>query len=182
MYAKRYYDIEEIKKIDIQNGIGVYYYTDTDNIKEEFYDYFDIDKNDKSDFVSLTKKDFDKVIDIYKIEYDYTDGQEIDNFLSNLMNYKKYDYFLVVLFNATWNGASGYKIFKDYFNAFFRDYDNTMYYVGGTKGGKAITLREYSHDKPLGYNSAIVGLTEREYNKLSNCNIEKIIDFGRKFL
>lgn len=181
MYAKKYFDIDCLKKTNLQNEIGVYYITRANNIKEEYYNYFDIDKKDMVDMVYLTTNDFDKVIDTNDIEYSYTDNDEIETFLADLMNYEKYKHFLVVLFNSTWNNASGYKIFDNYFDTFYRDYDTDMHYVGGTKGGKAITLIEYSHDKPTGYNSIIVGLTESEYNKLQNYDIEKIIEYGNNF-
>ena len=182
MYAKKYFDIKELKKINIQQEVGVYYRTGANNIKKEYYNYFDIDTDDMEHFVTFTSNDFDKVINDYEIEYAFTDEEEINEFVENLMNYKKYSHYLVVLFNATWTGSSGYKIFDNYFDTFYRDYDVTMYYKNGTKGGKAITLTEYSHDVPMGHNSVIIGLTENEYNKLENKDIEEIIAFGRKFI
>ena len=89
MYAKKYFDIDCLKKTNLQNEIGVYYITRADNIKEEYYNYFDIDKNDMVDMVYLTTNDFDKVIDTNDIEYSYTDNDEIETFLADLMNYEK---------------------------------------------------------------------------------------------
>lgn len=40
-------------------------------------------------------------------------------------------------------------------------------------------LREYHHDKPMGHNSIIIGLTDTEYEKLRYKNIDEIIDYGR---
>ena len=110
------------------------------------------------------------------------DEIEINDYFKQLMNYKKYNHYLVVLFNSRWTGASGYKIFDNYMECFYRDYDNTMYVKGSSRSGKYLKLREYHHDKPMGHDSIIIGLTDREYEKLDNMNIDEIIDFGKENL
>ena len=70
----------------------------------------------------------------------------------------------------------------DYMECFYRDYDNTMYVKGSSRSGKYLKLREYHHDKPMGHDSIIIGLTDREYEKLDNMNIDEIIDFGAESL
>ena len=98
------------------------------------------------------------------------------------MNYNKYNHYLVVLFNSTWNNASGYKIFDKYDECFYRDYDNSMYVIGSSRSGKYLELREYHHDKPMGHNSIIIGLTDTEFEKLDRKGIQEIIDFGTECL
>ena len=48
--------------------------------------------------------------------------------------------------------------------------------------GKYLKLREYHHGKPMGHDSLIIGLTDREYEKIDNMNIDEIIDFGAENL
>ena len=98
------------------------------------------------------------------------------------MNYNKYNHYLVVLFNSTWNNASGYKFFDKYDECFYRDYDNSMYVIGSSRSGKYLELREYHHDKPMGHNSIIIGLTDTEFEKLDRKGIQEIIDFGTECL
>ena len=90
-----------------------------------------------------------------------------------------YSHYLVVLFNSRWTNASGYKIFDKYIDCFIRDYDVSMYVKSSSGKGKSLGLREYHHDKPMGHESIIIGLTEAEYEKLENMSIEDIISYGK---
>lgn len=38
------------------------------------------------------------------------------------------------------------------------------------------------YDVPMGHDSLIIGLTDREYEKIDNMNIDQIIDFAKKSL
>lgn len=91
---------------------------------------------------------------------------------------KDYEHYLTFAFNCTWNNASGYKIYNDILGAFGRDYDYTQELISVSKGNKSCLLKEYHHDKPLGHNVVIVGLTEQEYNKLVNTSFEEIEKFA----
>ena len=182
-YIDRNFEREYLKRVDLQQ-VGVYYSVPIRDIFEEKraeFDYEDLE----NDTILLDRYSIDsgEYVENYdNIEYDYTDEIEIDDYFKQLMNYKKYNHYLVVLFNSRWTGASGYKIFDDYMECFYRDYDNTMYVKGSSRSGKYLKLREYHHDKPMGHDSIIIGLTDREYEKLDNMNIDKIIDFGAESL
>ena len=175
-------ELKKTKDIDLQQ-VGTYYSVPIKDIFEEKRKEFDFENLD--DYILLNKYSIDSgeyVENYNNINYEYTDELEIDYYFHQLMNYKKYNHYLVVLFNSRWNGASGYKIFNNYMDCFCRDYDNTMYVKGSSKMGKYLKLREYHHDNPMGHDSIIIGLTDREYEKLDNMNIEQIIDFATKSL
>ena len=175
-------ELKKTKDIDLQQ-VGTYYSVPIKDIFEEKRKEFDFENLD--DYILLNKYSIDSgeyVENYNNINYEYTDELEIDYYFHQLMNYKKYNHYLVVLFNSRWNGASGYKIFNNYMYCFCRDYDNTMYVKGSSKMGKYLKLREYHHDNPMGHDSIIIGLTDREYEKLDNMNIEQIIDFATKSL
>lgn len=125
-----------------------------------------------------------KNIDIQQVGsyYYYFDELEWREFVNDLMDHKKYDYFLVILFNSRWNGASGFKIFNNYYDCFFRDYDCSMYVKGGSVKGKSMTLTEYHHDAPTGHTSVIIGLTEAEHEKICNSEIDEVLKFGEKYI
>ena len=182
-YIDRNFEREYLKRVDLQQ-VGVYYSVPIRDIFEEKraeFDYEDL----KNDTILLDRYSIDngEYVENYdNIVYDYTDEIEIDYFFKQLMNYKKYNHYLVVLFNSRWTGASGYKIFNNYMDCFFRDYENSMYVKGSSRGGKYLKLREYHHDKPMGHDSIIIGLTDREYEKLYSMSIDKIIDFGAESL
>lgn len=182
-YMEKEFNKEYLKKIDIQQ-LGTYYTVPIKDIfkeKRAEFDYEDLE----NDTILLDRCSIDsgEYVENYdNVEYDYTDEWEIDDILSNLMNYKKYNHYLVVLFNSHWTGASGYKIFDDYMKCFYRDYDCTMKLVSGSVKGKFLELRESHHDCPTGHTSIIVGLTEKEYEKLDNMSIDKIIEFGESFV
>ena len=180
-YMEKEFNKEYLKKIDIQQ-LGTYYTVPIKDIYEDKRAEFDENEDGtvSLDYVTVYSGEYIENYD--NVEYGYTDEWEIDDILNNLMNYKKYNHYLVVLFNSRWTGASGYKIFNDYMECFYRDYDNTMYVKGSSRSGKYLKLREYHHDKPMGHDSIIIGLTDREYEKLDNMNIDEIIDFGAESL
>ena len=171
-----------LKQMNIQE-VGVYYNIPIKDIYEDKRNEFDYE--DLNDSVLLDKISIDSgyyVENFDNIEYDYTDEVEIEETIMQLMNYNKYNHYLVVLFNSTWNNASGYKFFDKYDECFYRDYDNTMKVIGSCRSGKYLELREYHHDKPMGHNSIIIGLTDTEFEKLDRKGIQEIIDFGTECL
>lgn len=181
-YLEKNYDRKYVKEVDLQQ-VGVYYSVPIRDIHEDKRNEFDYE--DLDDIISLDKNTIDsgEYIENYdNIDYDYTDELENEDFIEGLMNYQKYNHYLVVLFNSRWNGASGYKVFNNYRECFYRDYEVSMYVVGGSKSGKYLQLREYHHDIPMGHNSIIIGLTESEYEKVENMSIDEVINFGAKYL
>lgn len=181
-YAEKNFSKDYLKGMNIQE-VGVYYNVPIKDIYEDKRSEFDYEDLDES--ILLDKYSIDSgyyVENFDNIEYEYTDEVEIEDTISQLMNYEKYNHYLVVLFNSTWNNASGYKIFDKYDECFYRSYDNTMKVIGSSKSGKYLELREYHHDKPMGHKTIIVGLTEKEYKKLDKMAIQDIIDFGAECL
>lgn len=181
-YVEKNFGKDYLKQMNIQE-VGVYYNVPIKDIYENKRNEFDYE--DLNDSVLLDKISIDSgyyVENFDNIEYDYTDEVEIEETIMQLMNYNKYNHYLVVLFNSTWNNASGYKFFDKYDECFYRDYDNSMYVIGSSRSGKYLELREYHHDKPMGHNSIIIGLTDTEFEKLDKKGIQEIIDFGTECL
>lgn len=181
-YVEKNFGKDYLKQMNIQE-VGVYYSVPIKDIYEDKRNEFDYE--DLNDSVLLDKISIDSgyyVENFDNIEYDYTDEVEIEETIMQLMNYNKYNHYLVVLFNSTWNNASGYKFFDKYDECFYRDYDNSMYVIGSSRSGKYLELREYHHDKPMGHNSIIIGLTDTEFEKLDRKGIQEIIDFGTECL
>ena len=176
-YAEKNFSKNYLKGMNIQE-VGVYYNVPIRDIYEEKRKEFDFENLD--DYILLDKYSIDSgeyVENFDDISYEYTDEVEIDDTISQLMNCK-YNHYLVVLFNATWTNSSGYNFFDKYDECFYRDYDNTMKVIGSSRSGKYLELREYHHDKPMGHDSIIIGLTDTEYEKLRYKNIDEIIDYG----
>lgn len=181
-YVEKNFGKDYLKQMNIQE-VGVYYNVPIKDIyenKRNEFDYENLNNNVLLDKISIDSGYYVENFD--NIEYDYTDEFEIEDTISQLMNYNKYNHYLVVLFNSTWNNASGYKFFDKYNECFYRDYDNSMYVIGSSKSGKYLELREYHHDKPMGHNSIIIGLTDTEFEKLDRKGIQEIIDFGTECL
>lgn len=181
-YVEKNFGKDYLKQMNIQE-VGVYYNIPIKDIYEDKrneFDYEDLNDNVLLDKISIDSGYYVENFD--NIEYDYTDEVEIEETIMQLMNYNKYNHYLVVLFNSTWNNASGYKFFDKYDECFYRDYDNSMYVIGSSRSGKYLELREYHHDKPMGHNSIIIGLTDTEFEKLDRKGIQEIIDFGTECL
>ena len=182
-YIDRFFSRDFFKNTDLQQ-VGVYYDVPVENIKKEKLNEFDYDED--MNYVLLDSNTIyncdDYVEDYDGIEYSYTDEIEIDDTFSYLMDSKKYNKYLVVAFNCTWNGASGYSFKDNYIDCFVRDYDSTMYVTGSSKNGKYLRLRESHHDVPCGHNTIVIGLTDNEYNKLEGKDVDYIINYGKECL
>lgn len=181
-YVDKNFKREYIKRVDLQQ-VGAYYSIPIQDIyenKREEFDYENMEDRILIDRATLDSGEYVENFD--NVEYDYTDEIEIDDYLTSLMNCKQYNHYLVVLFNARWTNASGYKFFDNYTECFYRDYDNTMYVKGSSRSGKYLKLKEYHHDKPMGHDSIIIGLTDTEYEKLQDKNIDDIINYGYECL
>jgi hypothetical protein len=180
-YVDRFFSRDFLKNTDLQQ-VGVYYDVPIENIKKEKLGEFDYD--DDTSYILLdanTIYNGDYVDDFDGVEYSYTDDIEIDDTFSYLMN-KKYNKYLVVAFNCTWSGASGYSLKEDYIDCFVRNYDSTMYVTGSSKNGKYLKLRESHHDVPCGHTTIVVGLTDKEYKKLEDKDVDYIINYGKDCL
>lgn len=183
-YAERNYGKEYLQNVDIQN-IGVYYSVPVEDLTEEAINDLRIETEDGQEYTLISQYDvnYGNYLKSYdRLEYDYTDTWEFKDFVDYLINKKYYEHYLVVGFNCTWNNASGYTITDDYYDCFYRRYDCSMTVTGSSVNGKYLTLCESHHDKPFGHTTLIMGLTEREYQKLDNMNVAEVIEFGRENL
>lgn len=182
-YVDKYFSRDFFKTTDLQQ-VGVYYNVPVENIKKDKLGEFDYDEDVSCIMLDAnTIYNSDEYVESYDgIDYGYTDEYEIDDVLSCLMDVKKYNRFLVVAFNCTWSGASGYSIKDNYIDCFVRNYDSTMYVVGSSKNGKYLEARESHHDVPCGHKTIIVGLTDKEYEKLENKDVDYVINYGKNCL
>ena len=118
---------------------------------------------------------------------DFTECDEYDCYFETMyedeLNYilKKYDNYLVCLYNSTWRGSTGCGIVNNICDAFIRSYDYSQTLMRVSKGNKACLLKEYHHDVPMGHDAVVVGLTEKEYEKLNNANFEDLVKFADKY-
>lgn len=102
------------------------------------------------------------------------DGDELSELLTE--NIGKFPYYLVFAKNCTWNGSSGYTFCDKIVNTCYRDYDVTL--ILEKTGKNAILCTESSHDVPCGAPTYIVGLNEKEYNKLQDASFDDIEKFA----
>lgn len=70
--------------------------------------------------------------------------------------------YLVAAMRCRWDGASGYKIVPCIRDAFERRYEVTMWPTGVSPQGKTLRLREASHDVPMGADTYVIALTDKE--------------------
>lgn len=129
-------------------------------------------------FKGYNVKDLRK-IDIQKVgsEYDYEFSE--DEFLDFMEQFlKEYDHYLVVAYSSNWRGQTGYKFTDNIIDTVYRKYDVTQNIIGGTNSRKSLLIKEYHHDVPMGHETIIVGLTEKEYEKLDCSSFEDIIEFA----
>lgn len=177
-YISKYFGDDYIKNVNLHD-IGVYYSVPVKDIYENKREEFEFDTLEDNILLDKYTIDSGEYIENWdNIDYDYTDEIEYYDTIDYLMDNKKYDKFLVVLFNARWNGASGARIFDNYEDCFNRGYDCSMFVSGSSKTGKYLKLREYHHDVPMGHSSIIIGLTDREYQKLENKDIQSLINYA----
>lgn len=183
IYATRYMSPEFIKKINIPE-YGEYVWTPYLNIKEEYRNEFDIDEDEEYASVTVWVCDLDEYCeDPYNYEYcmgSYRDEYMYEDFISELI--KPYDHYLVCAYHCTWNGSNGYTIADSLKEALSRSYDYHQYFVGGSRGGKSIVLCESHHDVPMGHEVMVIGLTDKEYEKLSYWDVDfkTVFDFAER--
>lgn len=118
-------------------------------------------------------------IDIQEVgnEYDYEFSE--DEFLDFMEQFlKEYDHYLVVAYSSNWRGQTGYRFTDNIIDTVYRKYDVTQNIIGGTNSRKSLLIKEYHHDVPMGHETIIIGLTEKEYEKLNYSSFEDIIEFA----
>lgn len=132
---------------------------------------------EKSNYMNLEDLKKIDIQDVGTYEYGFFDNYEYESYIETLMNFRKYNHFLVFAFNCRWNGSNGWSIVDDYKKCFQRDYDTSMYYNNGSSTGKWFRIMEYSHDVPTGGLTYIVGLTDKDYERLESGSYGRIKDF-----
>ena len=106
-------------------------------------------------------------------------GFSKDEFLDFMEQFlKEYDHYLVVAYSSNWRGQTGYRFTDNMIDTVYRNYDVTQNIIGGTNSRKSLLIMEYHHDVPMGHETIIVGLTEKEYEKLDYSSFEDIIEFA----
>lgn len=123
-----------------------------------------------------------KDIDIQ--EYGYEECEIFDedmyfDFIDSLL--KDYDHYLIFVFSGNWLAQNGYKFADSKKDCFYRSYECSQRITGSNTNGKVLQLRESSHDVPMGHKTLIIGLTEKEYEKLEYADFEKIENFAIDF-
>lgn len=96
----------------------------------------------------------------------------LDTFLDD------YPYYLVFASGVRWNGASGYMFTNDKVKTLYRDYDASVYVQ--KYNGKTLIVTESSHDVPMGSNTYIVGITDRQKDLFEDAEFSEIEEFVRK--
>lgn len=110
-----------------------------------------------------------------KYDYEFSEDEFLD-FMEQFL--KEYDYYLVVAYSSNWRGQTGYRFTDNIIDTVYRNYDVTQNIIGGTNSRKSLLIMEYHHDVPMGHETIIIGLTDKEYEKLDYSNFEDIIDFA----
>lgn len=106
-------------------------------------------------------------------------GFSKDEFLDFMEQFlKEYDHYLVVAYSSNWRGQTGYRFTDNMIDTVYRNYDVTQNIIGGTNSRKSLLIMEYHHDVPMGHETIIIGLTDKEYEKLDYSSFEDIIDFA----
>lgn len=182
-YALTNFSERYVKNKNITD-VGCYVWTPYLNLKSEYKDDFEIYDDEEYASVCIAYADINEILND-PFNYEWCMGSDFDeyeyrDFISQLI--KPYDHYLVCAYHCRWDGASGYKIADSIEDALYRDYDYHQYYEGGSRGGKTILLSESSHDVPMGHRVMVIGLTDKEYEKLSywNVNFKTVFDFAER--
>lgn len=91
-------------------------------------------------------------------------------------------YLVFSLGGTHWSGASGYKLADDIVDALSRDCETSFTVIGGSRGGKALKLRESSHDVPTGKPTYVIALTPAERDRLDGAGFDVVERFAEKHM
>lgn len=120
----------------------------------------------------------------YKASLDLAEDWDDEHYgyvLSSLFP-AKYERFLVVAKNATWNGATGVKLASTIHAAMYRSYDSSVYAKGYAHKGKVLECTEYHHDVPQGHPLDIIGLTKKQYDELYDTGFDTMFAFAERYI
>lgn len=179
-FAEKYHSKESLMNNDIQYT-GAMVWTPTSNIKIEMRNDFE---NLENEMQLIYYYDLEYYC-IDSTEYEWCIGSSFDelmfeDFVDSII--KDYEHYLICAYHSNWLGQTGCKIEDNKYNIFQRGYDVSQYIVGASVKGKALLVNEFSHDVPMGHRTLIIGLTEKEYGKLMDIELdwEKAVEFSDK--
>ena len=139
-------------------------------------DYFGSEDPEECEYVWLNEQEIED-LDIPYSNVDWAFGQKADTCSVFMKPAKKY---LVFASGCRWDGASGYKFADSMWDACGRSYDASLYIENVSDGGKTLLLNESSHDVPMGSDTVIIALTEKEYESLKNKDFRGVEAFANK--
>jgi len=150
-----------------------------DEIKEDVRERMEADGlcDFDDDVIMISRADIDYYdIDINAIRWGecFFDDDMLNEILQDCIG--NYPHYLVFAENCTWDGRSGYRFFKDVTETLARSYE-INFCIDYTNSKDVIIGIESSHDCPMGHYTYIIGLTEKQYEKLYYSNFEKISNF-----
>lgn len=156
-------DLKNWSGLGIANEFSLYAITDMDG-----------------DTYLLNGNELDGIKEEYKDCYfDFFDTVSYREFVNNEL-VKPHEQYLVFALGYGWRRRNAYRFKNSIEDALSVDYDNEFYIEGTTRGEKSILLKEYSHDNPMGCHWLVVGLTDREYDRLSNSEFAIIEKFAKE--
>ena len=128
-------------------------------------------------YICMTKSLIDKFdipsdaidFDSYEVDQDMLES-ELEHFLGN------YPHYLVIAIHCKWNGASGWMFTNSRIKTVSRDYDISL--IIEENGQDAIKCRESSHDVPMGSTTYIVGLSNDDFDKLEDAELDELIKYA----
>lgn len=112
-------------------------------------------------------------------EFYMFDEYMLENILINALD--DFPHYLVFASRCKWNGESGYEFCDNIVDTCYRDDYDVNIAVQAEVANKALVCLESSHDRPTGSHTIIVGLTEDEYEKLSEANFNEIEQYVNQF-
>lgn len=167
-----------MKGINILNSC-TYYSVDISNFKKELKDklIYELGLNGDETFITLdldTIYDWDIPLEAVNWDTEDIDEVELEELLLDLIG--KFPYYLVFAQHCTWNGSSGYAFVEDIKKTVYRNDEANI--VLNEEGKGCIKCTESSHDVPGGQPTYIIGLTEKEYNKVKKMSFEEVEQYA----
>jgi hypothetical protein len=136
---------------------------------DDFINEIDEDEDIMDFSVCVTE---DQVEDFDYVDYYYDWRFDEDNYyeeLRQITNPDKHEGFLIVYYNANWQGSTGIRIEKNWRNILNFDYDVTIYHKATEEESRQFNVfKVHSHDVPMGGTYLVIGLTYEELEVVEN--------------
>ncbi len=146
--------------------------------------------DDDYDLEEYVVDNFANVDDTECIDYSYYEFDELifKEFLHQILNTNAFDKFLVISYSGTWNNATGYR-FNNYDEVLFSNNEHNIYHVAQNKGtgkykNKVNLFKNYHHDRPMGHDWLVIGLTKKQYEKLVDREVgtfDDILEYAKPY-